>query len=209
MVDFPPLERFTRPLRRRGRLGCVVALVLCGFVVGTHATRADESQTRYFEQLRRRGLFSLAEGYALARLAESPTPLARRTELVIELSRTLAEHAEFASHDQQADLWKRAASVIHEERTREPSNPHDVMLAAQVAMAMAAEGAWLTVECELRPFDELLIARCRTACSTAITLLKEVEQQLAELGKDRTLAKGLADGGPSSRPRRACRPDAA
>lgn len=198
MVDFSPLERFTWPLRPFGGRGCVVALVLCGLVVGTHATRADESQTRYFEQLRRRGLFSLAEGYALARLAESPTPLARRTELVIELSRTLAEHAEFASHEQQAELWKRAASVIHEERTREPSNPRDVMLAAQVAIATAAEGGWLTVECELRPFDEPLIARCRTACSTAITLLKEVEQQLAGPGKDRTLAKGLADGGPSS-----------
>ncbi len=198
MVDFPPLERLTRPLRPFGGRGCVVALVMCGFVVGIHATSADESQSRYFDQLRRRGLFSLAEGYALARLAESPTPLARRTELVIELSRTLAEHAEFASQEQQAELWKRAATVINEERTREPNNSRAVLLVSQAAMATAMEGAWLTVECELRPLDEPLLARCRTACSTGITLLKEVERQLVESGKTPSSEHGNLGRGPAS-----------
>lgn len=198
MVDFPPLERFTRPMRRLGRRGCVVALVLCSLVAGTHTTSADESQTRYFDQLRRRGLFSLAESYALARLAEPTTPNARRVELAIELSRTLAEHAEFASHEQQEELWLRAKSVIDDERTREPNNARDVLLATQAAMVPAVAGAWLTVECELRPFDEPLLARCRTACSIGITLLKEVEQQLVEPGKDSVTVKGLLNGGPSS-----------
>ena len=159
---------------------------------------ADESHTRYFEQLRRRGLYSLAEGYALSRLAQPSLPLAQRTDLAIELSRTLAEHAGFVSDDQQAEMWKRASATVDDERKRNPANPRDVLLAVQSAMVPAAEGDWLKVECELRPFDEPLAARARQACSTAIDLLRGLDRQLSEPARDGKNAKKSAEESPSS-----------
>ncbi|MBC8116003.1 MAG: hypothetical protein H7062_16570, partial [Candidatus Saccharimonas sp.] len=148
--------------------------------------------------LRRRGLYSLAEGYAISRLAQTNLPLAQRTDLAVELSRTLAEHAGFVSDEQQAELWKRASSAVDDERTRDPANPRDALLAVQSAMVPAAEGDWLKVECELRPFDEPLAARTRQACSTAIELLRGLDRQLTEPARDVKNAKKVAEGSPSS-----------
>ena len=180
--------------------GLAIMYVACGLVaaLALNAVHADESHARYFEQLRRRGLYSLAEGYAINQLAETNTPLARRTELTIELSRTLAEHAEFASQEQQAELWKRARAVVDEERQRDASNPRDALLAVQSALVPAAEGAWLAMECELQPFNEPLTSRARETCTTAIELLTAIERQLVEPSKETSATRRLAEGGPSS-----------
>ncbi len=164
---------------------------------------ADESHTRYFEQLRRRGLYSLAEGYAISRLAQPNLPLVQRTDLALELSRTLAEHAGFVSEEQQAELWKRAGAVVDDERTRDPDNPREVLLAVQSAMVPAEEGAWLGGECELRPFDEPLTARARQACSTAIELLRVLDGQLGQPARDVKSTKKPVEGSPSSHELRA------
>ena len=170
------------------------------FVAAGTAVRglADESHTRYFEQLRRRGLYSLAEGAAISRLAQPNVPLAQRTDLAIELSRTLAEHAGYASERQQAELWKRARAAVDDERTRGPTNPREMLLAVQSAMVPASEGDWMQVECELRPFDEPLAARAREANSSAIDLLRAVERRLSEPAKEATGTKRPPEGSPSS-----------
>lgn len=139
---------------------------------------ADESLSLYFEQLRQRGLFSIAESYAVSRLAQSDLPRNRRVELTIEFSRTLARHAEFASEKQQQELWARARSIVDEERTRATIGAFDILLAVQSAMVPAGEAEWLRFECELRPFDEDLAARARQKCAEAIDLLSLVERDL-------------------------------
>ena len=170
--------------------------LVCTLMIGPLS--ADEKHTRYFEQLRRRGLYSLAEGYAISRLAQSNVSLTQRTDLAIELSRTLAEHAGYASEQQQAELWKRAKAVVDDERTREPANPREVLLVVQSAMVPASEGNWLKVECELRPFNEPLAIRARTANTSAIDLLRTVERRLSEPVRDANGTKRLTEGGPSS-----------
>ena len=160
--------------------------------------QADESHTRYFEQLRRRGLYSLAEGYAISRLAQPNLPLSQRTDLAIEFSRTLAEHAGYVSDEQQAELWKRARGAVDDERARNPANPRDVLLAVQSAMVPAAEGDWRKVECELQPFDEPLATHTRQVCSTAIDLLRVLDGQLSGPARDVLNPKPAAEGSPSS-----------
>ena len=171
---------------KRSRSTLAVWLLVAGVLAAGMTARglADESHARYFEQLRRRGLYSLAEGYAISRLAQPSLPLAQRTDLAIELSRTLAEHAGFVSDEQQAEMWKRSSAAVDDERTRDPTNPRDALLAVQSAMVPAAEGAWLKVECELRPFDEPLAARTRQVCSTAIELLRKLDRQLSTPARD-------------------------
>ena len=184
----------------RTRFTLAVWLLVAGVLAAGMAARslADEMHARYFEQLRRRGLYSLAEGTAISRLAQPNVPLAQRTDLAIELSRTLAEHAGYASELQQADLWKRARAAVDDERAREPTNPREALLTVQSAMVPASEGDWLKVECELRPFDEPLAVRARAADSSAIDLLREVERRLSEPAREATGTKRPPEGSPSS-----------
>ena len=184
----------------RSRFTQAVWLLVAGVLAAGMAARglADEMHTRYFEQLRRRGLYSLAEGYAISRLAQSNVPLAQRTDLAIELSRTLAEHAGYASELQQAELWKRGRAAVDDERTREPTNPREALLIVQSAMVPASEGDWLKVECELRPFDEPLAVRARAADSSAIDLLRAIERRLSEPAREATGTKRPPEGSPSS-----------
>ncbi len=143
-----------------------------------HSRAADDSVAHYFEQLRQRGLFSIAESYAVSRRSQPNLPRAKRVELTIELSRTFAKHAEFASEQQQQELWKRAAAIVDEERGREPSSPYAVVLSAQAALVPAVEADWLRFECQLKPFDEPLATRTRQQCSLAIQQLSAVEKDL-------------------------------
>ena len=146
---------------------------------------ADESLGVYFEQLRVRGLFSIAESYAVSRLAQPNIARTRRIDLTIELSRTLAAHAEFASEQQQPELWKQARTVVDEERLREPASPFALLLAAQSALVVAGEVEWLRPECELHPFDDTLTSRTRQHSDLAIQLLSEMERDLLAPNKEK------------------------
>lgn len=172
-----------------------LGLVLLSFAIQPAVALAvDESLSLYFDQLRQRGLFSIAESYAVSRLAQPALPRPRRIELTIELSRTIAHHAQFVSEQQQQDLWKRARSVVDDERNREPASPFALLLSSQAALVTAAEADWLRIECELRPFDDALSDRTRKLSAEAIQLLETAEQNLLAPQKEK---KDPTDG-PSS-----------
>lgn len=180
------LMRFPGTIVRNGLIACLAAVVACGLTIGSSPCRGvDESLGLYFEQLRQRGLFSIAESYAVARLSQAKLSRARRVTLTIELSRTLSRHAEFASEQQQPELWKQARTVIEDERAGEPSNPDMPLLAAQSAMVVADEAEWLRFECDLHPFNDALANRTRQKSSQAIQLLSEVERDLLAPGREK------------------------
>ncbi len=171
---------------RSSLIACLIVIVGT-FHTGTSNCRgADESLGIYFEQLRQRGLFSIAESYAVSRLGQANLPRARRINLTIELSRTLAAHAEFASEQQQPELWKQARTVVDEERLREPTSPFAVLLSAQSAIVPAGEVEWLRLECELHPFDDTLANRTRQQAGQAIQLLSDMERDLLAPNKDKS-----------------------
>ena len=168
------------------RLACI-SLVLWGGIASIG--RADESHARYFEQLRQRGLFSLAESDAISRLAGENLSLATETELTIELSRTLAEHARFAPDAERDELWERAQSLVQDLIDRDRTNPRSILLAGQLASVAVSTGEWLRGEAEVRPFDASLRKRARSECKTAVERLQELEKQLAEPGRDASVKK--------------------
>ncbi|MDB5345426.1 MAG: hypothetical protein JWP89_3803 [Schlesneria sp.] len=167
-------------------------LIACG--ASSTCFAVDDSLSLYFDQLRQRGLFSIGESYAIARLSQVNLSQSRRVELTIELSRTIARHAEFVSEEQQEELWKRARSIVDDERNREPTGPYALMLAAQAGLVLASETEWLRVECELRPFDDAFSKRTRQQCADAIQLLSTLESELLGPQRDK---KNVADS-PSS-----------
>jgi len=147
--------------------------------IGLSTASGDEATARYFEQLRSRGLFTLAESYAVGRLSQARLSVERRVELVIELSRTLSTHAEFSGDAPQQELWSRAQATVEDERTRDPDSPFAPVLKAQSALVAAEQAHWLTAECELNPFDEPFAERARRQCTEALRLLTAVEIELA------------------------------
>ena len=72
------------------RAGMLATLVLCEILASAQEASHDE---RFLEGLRQRRLFGLAEAYCQRRLRESDLSPVRRAELVIELSRSLAEQS--------------------------------------------------------------------------------------------------------------------
>lgn len=157
---------------------------------------SDETHTRYFEQLRQRGLFSLAEGQALSRLTSDELSVADRTSYTIELSRTLTEHAGFVSDEQREELWERARSVIQDLLAKDRSNPRNLLLEGQLASVSVTEGDWLCAERLLRPFDEALLHRARKACTDAIERLQVIDKRLSDPPRD-VGSKKPAVGGPT------------
>src|SRR5438874_561262 len=100
-------------------------LAVAGGCLLPAAGRAAESvlsdgNSKYFRELRRRGLFRLAESYCLEKLSHERLTAAERADLTLELARTLSEHASFAPEPEQAELWKRSQSILEEFVKREP-----------------------------------------------------------------------------------------
>jgi TolA-binding protein len=152
-----------------------VAVCLLG---STFTVHADESLERYFEQLRRRGLFAVAETYAFTRLADPQLDAERRTELVIELARTHADHAAFAGPQQQDEFWQKARSLLTDELAKRP--PRAEALRAQLAFVAAVQADVIGREALLLPEEPLLQTAARQAADAAITALEATAKQLEE-----------------------------
>ncbi|MGE5194250.1 MAG: hypothetical protein ACM3U2_17290 [Deltaproteobacteria bacterium] len=149
---------------------------------------------RYFRELRRRGLYRLAESYCLERLSRKGLSLAERTELTLELSRALAEHATVAVEPEQTELWNRARAALAEFLKQEPKNPRRLLLDAQAAILPATIGHACRWQAELQPFDAAAKQRAVQALNEAIDGLRTVEGAVADGLRKSPAARGAAEG---------------
>lgn len=156
--------------------------------MGSQAVTAADDLSRYFQQLRQRGLFVVAEHYAVSRLADDRLAPDRRTDLVVELSRTLAEHAEYASPQQRDELWDRALQVVEDELTRKPLRAE--LLTAQAAFLAATRARALRWEVTVAPEDEPLRARWQASLTRALQLLEALSEQLEAVLKSTRRGEG-------------------
>ena len=94
---------------RRFLIGTIFCLVSSPWVLA-----GDEAELPlYFSGLRERGLFRVAEEYALSRLTDSELPPAQRAILAVELSKVFAAHAAEATSVAEAnELWTRAEETL-------------------------------------------------------------------------------------------------
>jgi hypothetical protein len=180
---------------------CRAALLLClslGFVlprVGLAAeTSFSEGTAKYFRELRRRGLYRLAESFCLERLSRPGLSLAQRTELTLELSRALADHALVAVEPEQAELWNRARSTLAEFLKQEPKNPRRLLLEAQAAILPASIGHTCRWQAELAPFDAGARQKAVQVLNEAIAGLRTVESAIADGLRKSPAARGASEG---------------
>jgi TolA-binding protein len=159
-------------------LGLLLAAVCT--LIGLGASHADdtalaEATAKYFRELRRRGLFKLAESYCLERLSHGGLSVAERVDLTLELSRTLVEHADFVGSSEQDELWGRSESAVAELLKQEPDNPRRLLLEVQRALLPAAIGHSRRMIAELDSYDEPARKRAADSLNAAIEALRAAE----------------------------------
>ncbi|MBI3863790.1 MAG: hypothetical protein HY290_18025, partial [Planctomycetia bacterium] len=157
----------------------------------------SESTARYFRELRRRGLFKLAESYCLERLSHSGVSTAERTELTLELARTLAEHANFAGSAEQDELWARSDAALSELLKAEPDNPRRLLLEVQRALLPATVGHSRRLLAELEPYDAAAGKRAAASLHAAVQNLREAEARI--VASQRKAPGGRAPSGAALR----------
>lgn len=150
---------------------------------------ADDATARYFEQLRQRGLFGLAESEAASRIAAADDDFEVQTRMSIELSRSLAEHAGFVPDAEQKELWQRACDVVESLAAKNRSLPRSALLVELSGAVFAMKADWLRGEREVRLFDDELVKEARSACDTAIERLSRLESSLKESSPESSTKK--------------------
>jgi hypothetical protein len=151
----------------------------------TSVAAAGESSDRQFlTGLRQRGLYGLAETYCTDRLARNDLPELQRADLVIELSRCLAERAVSSLPEQREPLWQRAVQVTGDFARDFPQNPRLPLVRLQQALGHLARGELARQEAELAADEAHLLEQSRTPLRVAVgelgELADEVEQRLRE-----------------------------
>ncbi|MDB5391567.1 MAG: hypothetical protein JWM11_7213 [Planctomycetaceae bacterium] len=136
---------------------------------------ASEQQSRFFDQLRSRQLYSPAERYCLEELARKDLPPHQRIELAYELSRTLAQHALVVPQEQQAELWMRSRQVLDEARKVVGEHQRTLLLDLQAGFIPCAQGQAIRWQLELTPEDAALRKQALTLLGTGIETLKALE----------------------------------
>lgn len=168
-------------MRSGPRRVILIATIAACASFGSSISSADESTARYFQSLRDRRLFTLAERYAQSLLQDNRIPLATRTECAVELSKTLAAHAEFVTGDEQEDLWQRAIEVLDAVEKDDPANPRRVLLRTQRALVQASQAGYQEVLAEISPDDATAGERSASAARNALAALKQASTEVASV----------------------------
>ncbi|HAH47617.1 MAG TPA: hypothetical protein DCM07_22695, partial [Planctomycetaceae bacterium] len=155
----------------------MLVVVLCSPAISS----ADDPTASYFEGLRQRHLFGIAEGYCLNRLAQPRITDTEQARYTLELIRTLSAHAMATQDPEQAELWKRAEETITE-FCQEHSDWSDTsVFEAERARIAALKAEILYWQIQADPQNQSLRQTAITQLSQAVTTLTQAETRLSQL----------------------------
>ncbi len=146
--------------------------------------RATEQSltAKYFDGLRSRQLYEIAELYGREQLQRDDLLPEERLEFTVELSRTLADHAMRAANAQlQGELWTEAHSVLNALIQQNP--PQELLLKFQMAQLDALRGQSLRYQYQLAPYDTVLRDEAAERLRLAVEQLRTLNRTAAELLK--------------------------
>ena len=144
--------------------------------------------------LRRRGLFALAETYCRKRLEDAQLDEVDRAELVIDLVRTLAEHALAVPADSRAPLWQEISTTTADFQRQHPQNPRVLLVRMQAALALLARAELARQEAEIGDGASHSTDDVRAEIRAAIAGLKQLDDDLTGEIRRRTRPVGSAAG---------------
>ncbi|WP_437224710.1 tetratricopeptide repeat protein [Planctomicrobium sp. SH661] len=194
-----PFARLAEPWHAaRFVLGLFISLIC----LGSQSSAADpQLLERYFDSLRSRGLFVIAEEYATARLADEQLSPADRTAIMIELARTLVDHGTLQSPGQRTELWDQSERVLKGSPGSSVTSEEQQQLAVWQVLLAAEKANILAFQAMLQPEAEQFRQQVIGQLQSAIRELNQLDQTL-------TVSK-LVKEGLSSQQKQRLRPQAA
>jgi hypothetical protein len=164
-------------------LPAVAAIALAG------DAPADDGSAdgRFLAGLRQRGLYTLAEAYCRRELARPDLTDARRADLVIEWSRSLAEQAASAPPDRRESLWSAAVEATEAFASRYPESPRLPLVRFQAALGMLARGELARQEAELAADRDRLLDEARRHLRAAVAALEELAADVERRWREQNL----------------------
>ncbi|HEY1785414.1 MAG TPA: hypothetical protein VGG30_07680, partial [Pirellulales bacterium] len=154
----------------------------------------EPAEQRFLAGLRRRGLFVLAENYCHERLKDAQLDEVDRAELVIDLIRTLAEHALAVAADSRAPLWQEISTTTADFQRQHPQNPRVLLVRMQAALAVLARAELARQEAEIGGGSSHSLDDVRAEIRAAIAGLKQLDDDLNGEMRRRTRPAGPAAG---------------
>ncbi len=143
---------------------------------------------QYFDGLRSRGLYSLAETVCHRKISEANLDLITRTRYAVELSRTLTQHSQNApTMDAQTELLKQARQVIDRVLKARPNHPQQILLESQLAFVSVCELEGLRWRVDLAPYDKSLSEQARQLADSTIPELQRLDSQADEQARNRKI----------------------
>jgi tetratricopeptide (TPR) repeat protein len=141
---------------------------------------------KYFDGLRSRGLYSLAETVCHRKLSGQTLDLVTSTRYAVELSRTLAEHSRAATTlADQTELLHQARQAVEQILESHPNHSQRILLESQLAFVTAFEVESLRWRVDLSPYDRPLADLARKTADLLIPKLQRLDQQAGELARSR------------------------
>lgn len=167
------------PCLRASVVSLLQCAALCALMFFSAARASDESElSRYFSELRLRGLFSIAEEYGAARLAEPDRSPVETAIMAVELSKVYAAHAAELSGTSAEELWTRAAEVIAPLAAKADSPRWITVRVRQATLAADRANAefWhYRLNPESPPQQKAAIQRCREALEVTAAALSDLQ----------------------------------
>ena len=152
--------------------------------------RQETSQwpEQYFDGLRSRGLFSLAETVCHRILADPKLEFIARCRYAVELSRTLTQHSQSAATlDDQKELLQQARQAVSQLIESRRNNPQQILLESQLAFVSVYELESLRWRIDLAPYDRTLKAEAHRLADSVIPLLQQLDGQAGEQARSRKI----------------------
>jgi len=154
------------------------AWLILSFLLTSAAAAGESSDQRFLAGLRERGLFRLAETYCTDRLKRGDLPESQRADLVIELSRCLAEWAVGSPPEERGPLWQRASQVTQGFAGDNPQNPRLPLVRLQQALCHLARGELARQEAQLSADPGDLLDQARTHLRDTIEELNALDDDV-------------------------------
>lgn len=164
----------------------VVGQASPAFSQGRNSQGTSQWPEQYFDGLRSRGLFSLAETVCHRELADPKLEFIARCRYAVELSRTLTQHSQSAATlDDQKELLQQARGAVSQIIESRRNHPQQILLESQLAFVSVYELESLRWRIDLAPYDRTLKTEAHRLADSVIPLLQQLDSQTGEQARSR------------------------
>ena len=163
---------------RSTRLRFVLVLVL-PLACTSLAVGDDSLDSRYLDGLRQRQMFPLAETFCRDQLRRADLSPRQRSDTVIELSRTLAQHAVHLPPAKRGPLWRQSLEVTTQFAQNQAQNPRLVLVRTQGALSLLVRGELMREETQLVGGGPKRLEAAKSYLREAIKRLESIGESVA------------------------------